>query len=273
MNQRLLNIDGVINFRDLGGYRGLDGQRVRWQRAYRSAQLDRFTHAGLASARELGVGTVVDLRFDDETNLYPTMRDAFPNAEFVSWRSELSGSQESDGHTVKRSWRDAVESGDPDAVREAMRLNYPMKLYSHQGVYRTLLLRLIGQDTPVLFHCAAGKDRTGVAAALILSLLGVSNEDIIQDYLVSQSQVSNLVNTWLGGGATGKEHYEDFQRKLTQYPREVVQPVFDADIEYITTLLAHVKETHHSFEQYAIDVLGLSDDQIASLRSQMLVSD
>ncbi len=270
MKNRLLNIDGVINLRDLGGYSSKFGGRVRWGQAYRSAQLDRLSEQGINAMRKLNVKTVVDLRFDDETQRYPTLKAGFPDAQFITWRSELTQFSEEDANQIKRSWKESLESGDPAQVREAMRVNYPAKLYSHKGVYRSMLVHLIQDDAPLLFHCAAGKDRTGVAAALILSLLGVSREDIIEDYMVTQSQVAHLLESWVGGGATQAQGYEDFQQKLAQYSREVVQPVFDADIAYIETLMDYVESKYGNFESYAVQVLQLSTDQLSQLRTQLL---
>lgn len=283
MKNRLINIDGVINFRDLGGYQGAGRKTVVWGRIFRSAQLNELSDDGVSKAADLGIGTVVDLRFDDETERYPTVRQAFPRAEFISWQSELVARDDQPASSMKRSWRESLDSGDAAQVREAMRVNYPVKLYSHQDVYRQMLLRLINEEAPLLFHCAAGKDRTGVAAALILSLLGVSYEDIVQDYLISQGQVAHLLQNWVAGGAAnakqqtsnsanGSSHdSQDFQHRLSQYPREVVQPVFDADLTYIETLLDYVDRTYAGFENYATKVLRLDSAQLDGLRANLLV--
>ena len=154
--------------------------------------------------------------------------------------------------------------------REAMRVNYPKKLYSHRAIYRKMLLRLIEGEAPLVFHCAAGKDRTGVAAALILSLLGVSDETIIEDYLLTQQEIGKLTDTWLAGGATDNDQYQDFQSKLANRDPALVAPIFAADIDYIKTLLDYVSEHYGNFEQYAIDKLELDDKQIAALRRELL---
>jgi len=87
-NQRVLNIDGALNFRDLGGYQSADGRRVKWGKMYRSAQLDRLSSQGIAEMAALDLRTVVDLRFSDETHKYPTILAAIPNAEVLSWHDE-----------------------------------------------------------------------------------------------------------------------------------------------------------------------------------------
>ncbi len=279
MTRRLLKIEGVINFRDLGGYQNDSGQSVAWGRVYRSAQLDNMTREGIVQMVAMQIQTVVDLRFTEESANYPTLLEAVPNAEMLSWHDEYlnadSGRTESGDRSLamRQSWRDSLDSNDPLQVREAMRVNYPKKLYSHKDIYRKMLLRLIESRTPLVFHCAAGKDRTGVAAALILSLLGVSNQTIVDDYLLTQEHVANLLDSWLVGGATDNHEYGSFQQRFGQYERAVVQPIFDADISYINTLLEYVEATYGSFYSYARQTLELSEQQIQNLRDNLLVDE
>ncbi|MFT4634593.1 MAG: protein-tyrosine phosphatase [Arenicella sp.] len=269
-NKRILDIEGVINFRDLGGYQTSDGRTVSWSKVYRSAQLDRISEQGLQDMVALGIRTVIDLRFSEETERYPTMRQAVPGADILSWHDEVDPLTNENSDAIKRSWRQSLDSNDPAQVREAMRVNYPKKLYSHRAIYKTMLMRLLAQKTPLVFHCAAGKDRTGVAAALILALLGVSDEVIIEDYLLTQSATENLLKSFHAGGATGPQGNADFQHRLASYPRTLVQPVFDADISYITTLMSYVSEHYGSFNQYALNVLAFDSDQVESLRARLL---
>jgi len=270
-NSRIIEIEGVINFRDLGGYQTDDGRTVSWGKLYRSAQLDRMSEQGVENMAALGIKTVIDLRFSDETRRYPTMRYAVPDADIFSWHDELSNDDRNLDDVIKRSWQQSLDSNDPAQVREAMRVNYPRKLYSHSAIYKTMLMCLIAKKTPLLFHCAAGKDRTGVAAALILSLLGVSEEQIIEDYLVTQSMTRNLLKSFQAGGATGPQNNSDLQHKLASYPRELVQPVFDADLSYITTLIDYVNAQYGSFSEYAFTILELDSDHIENLKSRLLV--
>lgn len=276
MTQRHINIEGVINFRDLGGYQNDQGQVVVWGSVFRSAQLDRLTADGIAKMADMRIQTVVDLRFSEETAMYPTVFEAVPGAEVLSWHDEHLSAEASKTDVgdrslaMKQSWRDSLETHDPVQVREAMRVNYPKKLYSHREIYRKMLLRLIEGQTPLVFHCAAGKDRTGVAAALILSLLGVSNQVIVDDYLLTQAHIANLLDSWLVGGATDQQEYGSFQQRFGRYERAVVQPIFDADISYINTLLDYVDQTYGTFNNYALEVLDLSEQQIQTLRDNLL---
>ncbi len=268
---RILDIEGAINFRDLGGYPTNDGRQVRWGKVFRSAQLDRLTENGVKELADLGIKAVVDLRFDEESRRYPTVRRAVPNAEMLAWNDPQFADAEHQGRAMQMSWKDSLDSNDPAQVREAMRVNYPKKLYSHRLIYRAMLQRLIDQQTPLVFHCAAGKDRTGVAAALILSLLGVSDEVIIEDYLITQRAMQHLIENWVAGGATDNDEYEDFQSRLAKYPKAIVRPIFDADEAYIRTLLDYVNENYNGFENYALTKLELQHDDLELLRARLLV--
>lgn len=270
---RVIHIDGTINFRDLGGYKTHDGRTVRWRKLYRSAQLNKLSARGVNALAALNIKTVIDLRFDEETNRYPTILKALPSATFYSWRSEFlpqNTASSNNSEKMRRSWRDSLDSQDPDIVREAMRSNYPNKLYSHRGIYRRMLLQLKDDEAPLLFHCAAGKDRTGVAAALILSLLGVDDEQIIEDYLLTQQLIEGRMENLLAAGANVDDAYDDFQAKLAAQPKAMLKPVFDADRNYIITLLDYVADTYESFNHYAHQQLELSDEDIALLQARLL---
>ena len=269
--ERTLKIEGVINFRDLGGYVTTDGRKVKWGQVYRSAQLDRLSDKGIETMAEMGIRSVIDLRFSDETRRYPTIREAVPNAQISAWQDESETTETVKSNDIQRNWKESLETNDPAQVREAMRVNYPKKLYSHRAIYRKMLLQLTEGQLPLVFHCAAGKDRTGVAAALLLSLLGVNDKQIVQDYLLTQQEIQRLLEDWMSGGAGHEADSEDFQKKLASYPRDVIQPVFDADESYIQTLLDYVDQNYGGFTQYALRILELEHSDIESLKSNLLV--
>lgn len=270
-HERTLKIEGVINFRDLGGYVTTDGRKVKWGQVYRSAQLDRLSDKGIETMAEMGIRSVIDLRFSDETRRYPTIREAVPNAQISAWQDESETTETVKSNDIQRNWKESLETNDPAQVREAMRVNYPKKLYSHRVIYRKMLLQLTEGQLPLVFHCAAGKDRTGVAAALLLSLLGVNDKQIVQDYLLTQQEIQRLLEDWMSGGAGHEADSEDFQKKLASYPRDVIQPVFDADESYIQTLLDYVDQNYGGFTQYALRILELEHSDIDSLKSNLLV--
>lgn len=271
---RNLAIEGVINFRDLGGYQTANGRVVRAEKAYRSAHLSAVSQKGIDDLASLGIKTVIDLRFNDEIKRFPTMKLAFQSADIVSWQDcELKDSfdQNSKPSVGKGTWRESLDSFDPEQVREAMRINYPQKLYSHRAIYKHMLVCLSEQKSPLLFHCTAGKDRTGVAAALILALLGVPDNVIVQDYLISGEYAQEFVESFYAAGAVNAQEQQDFHASLAQYPSEVIAPVFEANERYITTLLDYVNEHYGNFTNYAQQQLGFDKQSIQQLKSAMLI--
>jgi len=115
--QRVLKISGALNFRDLGGYQTSDGRSVKWGCLYRSAQLDRLSPEGILQVANLGIQTVVDLRFSEESTNYPTIEEAVPNAEIFSWHQEQIADSKQRSKNMQSSWRDSLESHDPARVK------------------------------------------------------------------------------------------------------------------------------------------------------------
>jgi protein-tyrosine phosphatase len=166
--ERLLPLQAGSNFRDLGGYRTVDGRRVRWGRIYRSGATPLLTAQDVAYVRALGVRSLVDLRSVDESALAPT-RLAFPGMRYFtqdySWEQMLAAGQAAGGLPMSglyRSWT---------------------TLLAPQ--FRTLFRQLLTSTNAIAFSCTAGQDRTGVAAALVLTVLGVPRTTILDDYHLS----------------------------------------------------------------------------------------
>jgi protein-tyrosine phosphatase len=177
-DQRVVRLQGATNFRDLGGYRTRDGRQVRWRRLFRSDHLGRLTADDEAMLAALGLQQVLDFRGDQE-------RAAMPN-RLAAARHHALGIEP----TVVQRMQDLVAAG--------QRLSAPVAVALMQELYRALVNdqahrfaelfeHLLASDTPLVFHCTAGKDRTGFAAALILHALGVPREAMVQDYLLTNA--------------------------------------------------------------------------------------
>ena len=173
---RHLNLAGASNFRDLGGYVGQDGRTVRWRRIFRSNHLGQLTPADVAVLRQLGVRSAFDFRGKDE-------------------RSEaLCGIEDIETHslpvepTVVAALRAIHASGrlpTADDALEVMRDSYRGYVAHNTPRFRALFAHLLEDRAPLVIHCTAGKDRTGFACALILHTLGVNDEVIAEDYLLT----------------------------------------------------------------------------------------
>ena len=168
---------GASNFRDVGGYVTTDGYRVQQGRIFRSNQLGQLTSQDLSQLETLGVHSVVDFRSDDE------IAKAGPGLLTGAFRHTLP-IDPSIGYQL----RTRLEGGQPinrQVTEELMCDLYRGFVRDHAGHFRRFFELLLAESTPLVFHCSAGKDRTGFAAALILSALGVSRDVVFQDYMLT----------------------------------------------------------------------------------------
>jgi protein-tyrosine phosphatase len=168
---------GASNFRDVGGYVSSYGRRVRQGRIFRSNQLGQLTTHDLSQLETLGVHSVVDFRSDDE------VAKAGPGLLTGAFRHSLP-IDPSIGYQL----RTRLEGGQPinrQVTEDLMCDLYRGFVRDQAGHFRRFFELLLAESTPLVFHCSAGKDRTGFAAALILSALGVSRDLVFQDYMLT----------------------------------------------------------------------------------------
>ncbi len=176
LSDRHIDFAGCFNFRDIGGYIGLDGRAVNWSRYYRAARQDRMTEADLARARELSVQTQIDLRRVDE------LKDQGP------------GPLEDLG--ARREWISVIPAGGTQILDDRIGPGISGERYLNYLSFDSALwlrvFELIADPAsyPVLVHCTAGKDRTGVTTALTLSVLGVDRATIEADYALTNDDVA-----------------------------------------------------------------------------------
>jgi protein-tyrosine phosphatase len=247
----LIPIEGTLNFRELGGYQNAAGQTVRHGRVFRSDHLSDVTDAGLAAIAALGIRTVVDLRF-------PTERASKP-------------SRLPEGIRVVQTHPDGMEAANHMGFLERI-MNGEVKDYTVDDAandYRRMLNDGVGlvvetlsviadpASGPVLFHCMAGKDRTGIAAALLLRLLGVDDETIQRDYLLTNPyraaiRVEQMRPVVAAAGSTV----------------ERVQAMFTANRESLNAAFDEV-DTSGGTEQFLVD-RGLDPAVPGRLRADLL---
>lgn len=173
---RVWRLQGATNFRDLGGYPGHDGRIVRWRRLFRSDHLAGLTAADQALLRELGLAMSFDFRGEHERAATPYQ---LPGLVQHSLAIEP---------TVAQRMNELAAMGE--------QLDAPLAARLMQDLYRSfvndqahrfaeLFEHVLQADAPIVFHCTAGKDRTGFAAALILLALGVPRDLVMRDYLLT----------------------------------------------------------------------------------------
>jgi protein-tyrosine phosphatase len=190
--ERLIPLTGAFNFRDLGGYPARDGRRTRWGRLFRSDTLHELTVADVEVLRSLGLATVIDLRTSRE--LDHTGRGPL-GSEPIVYR-HLSVIPEGDLSVVREGEGEAV--GAPARPGEELGERYLWYLDTgRSALVDALMLVTEPANLPLVFHCAAGKDRTGVLAALVLDIVGVDPEVIVDDYLITAGRMELILGRYL----------------------------------------------------------------------------
>lgn len=247
----LLRLASADNFRDVagtgGGYPTRDGGHVRRGVFFRSNELQ-LTEADAASLAALGISRIHDLRGRMEIEAHPDA--AVPGA---TWQHvEVAGIP----------METITELSERESAVLVMREVYAAFVRSAEGraSYATLLTDLATAPVPQLFHCTAGKDRTGWAAVLLLEIAGVDRDTIMADYLLTNDVSS----------ATREKYLALVAEHLGPEKVAVYEPTMVVDESYLRTGYDAVAELYGSVDGYLRDGLGLADQTIAELRSRLV---
>lgn len=256
LGQRIA-FDGPGNLRDLGGYRAADGRTVRWGALYRSDHLRDLSARDMRHFRRLGLVTLVDFRSAHERAAAPNRLPRGHGIRVV----ELPVFDESGA--VAADLRARLERGDLDGIDPAAILTGANEqlVVAFTPAFRDFVRELIAaRGAPLLFHCTAGKDRTGFAAAITLRLLGVPEADIVADYLRSQEY------------SLAARRRELLIARLLRGPRleALVRALFGVEAAYLQAAFDAIDREYGSFQAYARHGLGLNDGAIEQLRAHLL---
>ncbi len=258
--ERLLPLQGGRNFRDLGGWRTADGQQVRWGRLYRSGVMNGLTLADLDYLRGLGIVAICDLRAPSERDAEPNpfLKIAGPNVVAIGYdrAGAVSG-------LMKMTTREQTVQGFADAYVDFLDLLAPH--------FTDLFARLVAGQAPLAFNCSAGKDRTGMASALVLSVLGVPRQTVIADYALSETYVppALYLEQMARGEAIGGFSLPQTQA-LAKLPPEVLKVILGADPEVMRRALAIIDARYGGPTAVAKARFGLTEGKIAALRRAYL---
>jgi len=255
--ERLLPLAGGRNFRDMGGYVTSDGRQVKWGKVYRSGAMDGLTDQDYAYLEGLGIKVICDFRASDERLAEPTVWRA-GKPEYLSWDY---GSADNSSPL-----RELLGSGtaDADQARQAMQTLYPQLLEQHKGRFRIMFARLLADRLPLAFNCSAGKDRTGLAAALLLTALGVPREQVVYDYAFSDDYVDYLQE--FEGSTKAGEPYA----YLAALPHDFLLALMASDPAYIETAFDYMDARYGSAENFIEQELGVGATERLFLRNRLL---
>ncbi len=253
VNPRVLDatVEGAVNFRDLGGYRTRDGSVVRTGRVYRSGMMHTITPAGLATLRDtLGLRTVVDLRNSAELEA----DGVSPFADYgITWCNAPIGGDTVMTPEERKERYEAYSDGRVDWSDSYVNMSI-----RSAASFRTLFeVAADAASLPLVFHCAGGRDRTGIGAALLLSSLGVDDETIALDYALT--------------GALLQPHVDRFGRQMEalRMSRESWAKLLETSASSMHRFLAYLRDEHGGAEAYLRDV-GVSVTALTAARRHLL---
>jgi protein-tyrosine phosphatase len=245
--RRVLSFEGGCNFRDIGGYRTSDGRTVRWRQVYRTGVLSYFTERDHALLKELEVRAICDLRRAEEREREPS-RWPDDTADALSWH-------DGSGMPTIRSFaaeRPNTAAGMFDAMLDLYRA-----LPAWMGGRIRGMFECIAKDRiPLVIHCAAGKDRTGIAIAVLLRALGVPRETVIADYLLTNGSgdfeafIRTRQQTQLG--------MTDIHHPLLAMPEDVRRVLFSADEAFLAAAFEQIEGPLGGFDAYLERTAGVT---------------
>jgi protein-tyrosine phosphatase len=252
-HERALPLEGVQNFRDVGGYRSTDGRTVKWGVIYRSGALNKMTPKDIETLQRIGIKTECDFRSTEERSREPitwpeTLKPTVFTEDYGSDLGSLSALLRDPAITV-------------DQARKVFTDLYAELPYKFAGQYRRMFAELLAEHAPLIFNCTAGKDRTGVAAALLLTALGVPRQNVIDDFMLSNQ-------------------YFDPRKMVGADPRpdspwrkmrpEVLKVILGVDPAYLNVAFDSIEHRSGNLEIYFEKEMGLSLVQIAKLKNLYL---
>jgi protein-tyrosine phosphatase len=239
---RRVELDGAVNFRDIGGYPAANGRRIRWRRVFRADNLGDLTPADGERLAALGIRTLVDFRLPSERIRTPNRLAPGAGIETV----EIGFLPEGVGDMLRAVSQGSV--GRAELERSFVE-QYRRFVTDHSPEFARALDRALDENRlPLLVHCTSGKDRTGFAIAALLLALGTPQDTILADYALTNS----------------------FQRDIAHLfspaaPAELTQFVMLAQPKYLEAAFEQIQTSFRSVDAYLANALGLDDSKRSRL--------
>ena len=241
---RHLNLAGASNFRDLGGYAAGDGRRLRWRQLFRSNHLGHLTEDDIKVVRGLGVRSAFDFRGVQERVAAACVVDEIAVHSLPIEPTVVA---------LLRAKLQARALSSADAL-EIMRDSYRGYVRTNTHSFRELFSHLLEDKAPLVIHCTAGKDRTGFACALILHALGVPDQVISEDYLLTN------------------RFYRRDPNSAPDLPADVRQAIGSVETSFLAAGFDAVNAQYGDLESYFREGLGLGTSERTELKKRLLQS-
>ena len=245
----------MINFRDIGGYKSSDGRVVKEGLFFRSANLVNLSKNDLQMLKDLNIKTIFDFR--DESEILSSPSDIVENINYIRIPAmpQLKSNIAQLG-SIKEMMENMFDKNNAFELLKEAYYNLPV----NNPAYKKLV-KLMQNDSnlPILMHCTAGKDRTGVGSAIILMILGVNRSSIVEDYLKSNQSAKESINEILS-----------VQPELKNVPKDKLKYIFGVNETYINEVFKRIDTDFDSTEDYLLKEFNLTKDDIKNLQSKYL---
>jgi protein-tyrosine phosphatase len=253
---RRLPLEGAANFRDLGGYPTMDGHHVKWGLVYRSNHLANLTQADYQYLNALGIKLICDLRTDGERKRFPTRWQGAAEPELMP----VSVMKDTDVNLSPDTLRQMAS-----APPSQLSMTYDRMVTEIPEQYGRVFQRIAHGDLPSVTHCTAGKDRTGVYSAVLLTMLGVPRQLVVQDYMLTGEYMLN---------EAGLQRATDDWQKLTgssEVPDpQTMRALYTMHAETITGVFETIARVYGSFDGFVHKGLRLNESDVQAIRRRLL---
>lgn len=270
---RILPVKGMYNVRDLGGYPTRDGRHVKWGMLYRGDHLYNIKEEGIPYLQQLDFNSIVDFRNEQETEKFPNNTGGkeipqyhfVPDGHIAAFAGSLQNEEAAWSHERQLEMAKEQVKKDKNLAANSMiqqQIEFVHTPFSRQAYKNTLELMAKADALPLYFHCKGGKDRTGFAAMLIFGILGVEDDWILYDYLLTNRAREKKNQRYL----------ENF-RKMAGGDEEVAQylfSIFDTRKEYLQAAITEIREQYGDILNYVTKELGIAEETIQTLQSLYL---
>ncbi|MBC1334266.1 tyrosine-protein phosphatase [Listeria booriae] len=254
IGERTIPLEGCFNFRDLGGYVNTAGKTVKWGKLYRSSLLTNITEKDKDTLEKLGVSWICDLRSTSEIAAKPT-----PVLAHIQNRHIPIGTAKNESTESQK-----IDIPDDHRVYEPlMGESYRVFAQSKDG-FREIFNDIIEkEEVPFLFHCTAGKDRTGVLGALLLKLLDVPENTILADYELTNQYADNILGEMQG-------LVNAFSNSEKKIDLENFRPMAEARPAYLEIAFDEMQKEYGSVDAYLEKGIGITSSEKAKFQTMML---
>jgi protein-tyrosine phosphatase len=252
------DLKGALNFRDLGGYAIADGRVVRWRVIFRSGALATLTEAGIAHLEAMGINTICDLRGQTERENDP--HPVLSATRYCAWDYELEG---------LHNWHLLRPPVTAEKLRDVMIQFYRDMPWIYAPHIGGLFEHIAAGHLPLIVNCAAGKDRTGLAVALLLDTIGVPRKIVFEDYAISDQYTNferDMVQPKL---CQGRKDAAGF-RELSELTVEQRRPLLRSDPSYIAAALEAIETRCGTVREYLETECRVREEMIEKIKINVL---